>query len=438
MNTPSCVLILGLARTGLSATAYALALGQKVYVYDDQGAKMTTCLQHYPQAQAFSKDMDLEGSMVIVASPGIPDKHPILSRGRAKNCVVINDLEWFVQVAKAPIVAITGTNGKSTVTTLMGQCLQDAGFQVAVGGNLGTPVLDLLQGPVPDYYVIEVSSFQLDRCPSWQAHVACLLNIAEDHLDRYLDFSAYTISKHHIFQGCQYAVLYNDDPRITAPAAKVIGFGAGTPLDDETFGIATIQGESWLSKGSIPIMPVREIKLMGEHQYLNLLAVLAVGDCLGIAHESMRRTIGAFTGLAHRCQWVGHYHGMDWINDSKATNVAAVCATLKGLRDKYASIIWIAGGQAKTDDWSALVEVAQKPVQQLIVLGQAAPSLAQALKLYVPVHVVSDMAQAVLKAALLAKPNGAVVLAPACASFDMFANFMERGEQFTHLVRAVA
>jgi len=430
-------LVLGLGRTGLSVVAYALARGQTVYIYDDDRRSIQACCERYPQVMVWSESLPMTPATVVVASPGVADQHPLIQRARAAERPVINDMEWFVRAAAAPIIAITGTNGKSTVTTLVGQCLQAAGWQVAVGGNIGTPVLELLS-MTPDYYVLEVSSFQLDRCPSWRAHIACFLNITPDHLDRYQDFEAYVKSKHRIFQHCQYAVINRDDPAITATAGQVIDFGLSAPAG-QSFGICTSTDRYWLSRGPVPIMPVDEVKLLGDHQWANILAVLAIGDTLGIAHQSMRQTIGAFTGLAHRCQRVGHYRGVDWINDSKATNVAAACATITGLSRQYSSIIWIAGGQAKTDDWAPLIEiVVHAPIEHLLVFGQAAEVLANVFRPYLPVHRVEDMSQAVEQAAVFARPAGAVLLAPACASFDMYCNFEKRGEQFAQVVEALS
>ncbi|OYW96298.1 MAG: UDP-N-acetylmuramoyl-L-alanine--D-glutamate ligase, partial [Pseudomonadales bacterium 32-61-5] len=341
--------------------------------------------------------------------------------------------------ARAPIIAITGSNAKSTVTTLVGEMAQAAGRKVAVGGNLGTPALDLLNDDV-ELYVLELSSFQLETTAQLNAEVATCLNVSEDHMDRYAGLPAYHQAKHRIFRGARQVVINRDD-RLSRPLlgddVPVWSFGLGKP-DFKGFGLVEESGETHLAFQFEALMPARELRMRGAHNQSNALAALALGHAAGLPFEPMLDTLRRFGGLPHRCQWVGEHGGVNYYDDSKATNVGAALAAIGGLgADIGGKLVLIAGGDGKGADFSALHAPVARYCREVILLGRDAGLLANALDGAAPVHRVQSLEQAVQRAALSAQPGDAVLLSPACASLDMFKNFEERGLLFAAAVEAL-
>ena len=376
----------------------------------------------------------LTGVNRILLSPGVSVSHPFIQLSKLRGIQVIGDIELFAQQVKKPVIAITGSNGKSTVTTLLGNMLQSAGLKVAVGGNLGTPALDLLQSNDTDVYVLELSSFQLETTDSLKPAVSVVLNISEDHMDRYPDFAAYTKSKERIYSQSSCCVLNQDDPNVLAMEvnknAKKLAFTKNVPSENQ-FGLLAENGNSWLCYGNKKIIKAKALKLIGKHNLSNALAALALAKGFGIDVEKTLPALQSFSGLAHRCQWVADHNGICWVNDSKATNVGATLAAIESMPDK---VVLIAGGDGKDADFEPLKSIAKGQLRAAVLFGKDAELLRSVLKDLTHCFLVSDMQSAVAKSSELAKRGDTVLLAPACASFDMFNSYIERGDEFTRCV----
>lgn len=437
--------IVGLGKTGLSCIRTLAAQGANIAVTDsrEQPPGLDQLRQEFPEIPVtcgyFSKELCAKAQRLIV-SPGVSLQEPAIATAIDAGIPAIGDIELFVQVAKAPVIAITGSNGKSTVTTLVGEMAKAANLQVKVGGNLGTPALDLLSDTEPDLYVLELSSFQLETTYSLRAVAAVILNLSEDHMDRYASMEAYLQAKLRIYQNCETAIINRDDrfiPPNTLPATlPLISFGLDEP-NGENFGLRKIGANSFLAQGSHNLLDVNELKIKGRHQQANALAALALGTAAGIALPAMLASLREFKGLSHRCQWVGSKDDIHWFNDSKATNVGAALATLEGLgSDISGKLIVIAGGLGKNADFHPLAPSLRKYARQLILIGKDAPLMATALENSIAITYAHSLNQAVQLAQQAAKPGDVVVLAPACASFDMFTNFEQRGDLFMAAVRS--
>lgn len=341
---------------------------------------------------------------------------------------------------KAPIVAITGSNAKSTVTTLVGEMAVAADKRVAVGGNLGTPALDLLADDI-ELYVLELSSFQLETCDRLNAEVATVLNVSEDHMDRYDGMADYHLAKHRIFRGARQVVVNRADALTRPLIADTVpcwSFGLNKP-DFKAFGLIEEDGQKWLAFQFDKLLPVGELKIRGAHNYSNALAALALGHAAGLPFDAMLGALKAFSGLAHRCQWVRERQGVSYYDDSKATNVGAALAAIEGLgADIDGKLVLLAGGDGKGADFHDLREPVARFCRAVVLLGRDAGLIAQALGNAVPLVRVATLDEAVRQAAELAREGDAVLLSPACASLDMFKNFEERGRLFAKAVEELA
>jgi UDP-N-acetylmuramoylalanine--D-glutamate ligase len=343
----------------------------------------------------------------------------------------------FARLATAPVAAITGSNGKSTVTTLLGLMAKQAGVQVAVGGNLGTPALELLERVGTELYVVELSSFQLETTSSLNAQVATVLNISPDHLDRYADLAAYQRAKQRIFQGNGCMVINADDPAVVAmvkPGRRIVSFTLKEPAPGQ-FGLHSDGCKIWLAYGTDCWLSTSELQVGGTHNLANGLAALGMGYVLGLKRQAMLTALRTFTGLPHRTQFILERAGVRWFNDSKGTNVGATMAAVNGLPGR---LVLIAGGDGKGQDFNPLRRVLAQKVSALVLMGRDAPQIAATVGETVPIHRVRDMKQAVAVAAQLAQPGESVLLSPACASYDMFSSYKERGEAFAAAVQRQA
>lgn len=370
----------------------------------------------------------------VIASPGVPLDHPLLQRAKALDIPIRGDIDLFMEQAKAPVIGITGSNGKSTVTALLGHLIAQAGYRVAVGGNLGQPALDLLDDAV-DYYVLELSSFQLERSASLGLQVATVLNISPDHLDRHGTLANYQQAKHRIFRRAAAAVSRADDPLTTpllAAGGRALRWRLAAP-DLGEFGVAEHEGELWFYHGFKPLAPRSALALTGSHHTGNALAALALGCAADIDPELLARGLSSFTGLPHRCAPVAEVAGVRYINDSKATNVGATLAALAGLAADR-SLILIAGGQGKGQDFSMLAAAIADHCKALILLGESAAEIHAAVGNAVDTGRVGTIDQAVSEASQLADSGDTVLLSPACASLDMFTSFAARGDAFNQAV----
>ena len=435
-------IIVGLGKSGMSLVRFLANRGVSFAVADtrENPPELATLRRDYPQVEVRCGELDVEflcRADELYVSPGLALATPALQQAAARGVKLSGDIELFARHAKAPIIAITGSNAKSTVTTLVGEMAVAAGKRVAVGGNLGTPALDLLSDDI-ELYVMELSSFQLETTDQLGAEVATVLNISEDHMDRYSGLPSYHLAKHRVFRGARQVVVNRQDV-LTRP---LIGeglpcwtFGLNTP-DFHGFGLRDENGEKYLAFQFELLMPVRELKIRGAHNQSNALAALALGHAVGLPMDAMLSSLRTFGGLEHRCQWVRERDGVNYYNDSKATNVGAALAAIEGLgADISGKLVLIAGGDGKGADFSGLAAPIGAHCRAVVLLGRDAELIAQVLGDSVPLIRAQSLDEAVQRCAETAQPGDAVLLSPACASFDMFKNYEERGQLFAQAVR---
>jgi len=434
--------VVGLGASGFSCIDYLLKQSpvETVVVVDTREAppRLSEFKQRYPNIPVYTgkrASAIMAVAETLVLSPGISREDPAIVATVRPHVSIIGDIELFARATNAAIVAITGSNGKSTVTTLVGEMAKKAGMRVGVGGNLGTPALTLLDER-SELYVLELSSFQLETTHSLKSTVATILNLSPDHLDRYSHVDKYYAAKHRIFQTCERIVVNRGDAYVRArvPTDRPwISFGVDNPVAG-AYGIL-LGKQPWIAKGEQCILPLSALKVFGRHNIENVLAALALGDAIELPIAAMLEVLSSFTGLRHRCEWIREWNGIQWINDSKGTNVAATCAVLEGLAG-HVSGKWvlIAGGVGKKADFSPLKPVISRQCRAVILIGETTEELYSLLQTSVYCLRASDMEEAVHLASQQALPGDGVLLSPACASFDMFRDFEERGDCFRELV----
>ena len=433
-------LVLGLGATGLSIARYLKRNDIKARFLDSREAPpgLDKLGQVWPNADVALGEMKLPRNVNrVIVSPGIADSHDVLKKARKRKLEVISDIEIFAGEAKAPFVAVTGSNGKSTVTTLLYHMCRAAGRTVLAGGNLGEPALDLLVEDKPDIYVLELSSFQLQRTETLPAEVAVLLNVAPDHLDWHADEDEYRQSKYRVFREARAAVVNRDDDEAAEKAKgidKVITFGPDEPAEGQ-YGIRRDDDEFYLARGDTLLIATTDMAMVGLHNQANALAALAAGELLGLEMPAMLQVIGEFPGLPHRMQFVARKAAVDYINDSKATNVAAAVASIESVDG---NLVLVAGGDGKGGDFTELAAVLEGKLRAAVLVGQDAEAIADALDTVMPVYFAQDMDDAVCQAAAYAESDDTVLLAPACASFDQYDNYGARGDAFHDAVEALA
>ena len=371
---------------------------------------------------------------LLIASPGIAMDSPELLKAKDAGVEIRGDIDVFVAETDKPIIGITGSNGKSTVTTFVGQLLESCGLRVALGGNLGIGALDLLDQDA-DIYVLELSSFQLERAGDLNLAVAAVLNLTPDHLDRHQTMPLYHLAKHRIFAGSKHVVVNARDP-LTLPVGK--GDVTWTAWrDDEPdlqqLGIRQIDGEPWIAFGFDSLIRCADLPVLGEQNIRNVLAALAICRGVGFEFKQLIDGVASLRGLPHRCEFIGEIGGVSFINDSKATNVGATVSAISGL-SVGKNIILIAGGEAKGQSFEALSKAVNGSCKQVILIGEAAGEIAKSLPKEAPVDFADSLGAAVEKAASSATTGDIVLLSPACASFDMFANYEQRGNAYREAV----
>jgi UDP-N-acetylmuramoylalanine--D-glutamate ligase len=434
----------GLGLTGLSCARYLQRNKQPFSVVDSRQSPpgLAEFKQAFPDVQLTLGEISgrsLAGASRLIVSPGVALTEPAIAHAISEGVTVCGDIDLFMQEVTAPVIAITGSNGKSTVTTLVGEMARCAGKKVGVGGNIGIAALDLLSAEQAELYVLELSSFQLERAANLGAEVATVLNVSADHMDRYPNLLAYHQAKHRIFRSCKNVVINRGDHLsrpLMAEGVKAISFGLDKP-DYNGFGLLQEQGADYLAYRLEALMPVSELKIVGQHNVENALAALALGHAVGLPHAAMLQALRAFTGLPHRCQLVAEWQSVRYYNDSKGTNVGAATAAINGLVASSNKIVLIAGGVAKGADLSPLLPVLKQHVRGLVVIGEAAETLQQLCADHLPVVRAASMELAVSAAAAISKAGDAVLLSPACASFDMFDDYQQRGDVFVSVVTAM-
>lgn len=432
--------VVGLGVTGVSVARYLAHRGERFAVVDTRNDPpgLAQLRSEFPEISVFAGDIPqslLNAASELVVSPGLALDLPFLREASAAGARICGDIDLFVAAARAPVIGITGSNAKSTVTALVGAMAVAAGRNVGIGGNLGTPALDLLANG-RDLYVLELSSFQLERSDSLNLAVACVLNLSADHLDRHGSLPRYHSAKHRIFRGCRHAVVNSDDPLTIPPGGDGMQASAWRLREPDLHGFGIHRddhGVEWLAQGFDELMPVSAIALPGRHNLANALAALAIGQGARLPMAAMLETLRRFQGLPHRCQLVAERHGVRWINDSKATNVAAARAAIEGM-GQGRNVVLIAGGRGKGGDFAALRQPVAMHCKAVLLIGETAAQLATALGDAVLVQHCGSLQEAVQAAAALAVAEDCVLLSPACASFDMFCNYLERGDVFAAAV----
>jgi UDP-N-acetylmuramoylalanine--D-glutamate ligase len=383
------------------------------------------------KASSFS-DVDL-----IVASPGVPLSEPEIQAAIQRGVNVVGDVELFGQYrpTSAKVIAITGANGKTTVTTLVGEICKAAGLKTIVAGNIGLPVLDALNMETPDVYVLELSSFQLETTSNLQIDAATMLNLTEDHMDRYASFQDYAIAKARIFYNAKLQVLNRDDAwsmLMARPKLAQVTFGLNDDGDEHSYGLKQIDDDTWLCEGDKELINLQDLKIVGLHNAANALASVALCRGIGVDYAHIIQTLYNFKGLPHRVEWVANIDNVDYYDDSKGTNVGATCAALAGLAQK---VVLIAGGDGKGQDFAPLAVAVAENASAVVLIGRDAPLIeAVLIPTNVPLYQAIDLPEAVNIAQKLAKADEAVLLSPACASFDMFKNYVHRAEVFVAAV----
>lgn len=464
-DKPSTAVIVGLGRTGYSCAAYLHARGWRIAVTDTrmEPPQLERLAALDPAIPVRLGGLDaalLDDAVCVVASPGVALSNPFFNEARRRGLEIVGDIELFALAVDAPVVGITGTNGKSTVTTLVGRMAQRAGLKVRVGGNLGEPALDLLSASQRDaepteLYVLELSSFQLEATRSLDLHAAAVLNVSPDHLDRYASVEDYAAAKARIFARCDTAVVNLDDPLVVAmpsPGQATLSFSlrasigadyaVALPGADRAVavpgaerGSAAPAGEGWLTRRSEPLLPVSELRIQGLHNAANALAALALGEALGLPLEPMLAELRSFPGLPHRSQWVADVRGVAYVNDSKGTNVGATIAAVEGMPGP---LVMILGGDGKRQDFSPLAAAFRGKVRHAVLIGRDREAIAEALAGISTFETCDSLEEAVRAAARAARPGDTVLLSPACASLDMFRDYAHRGTVFSQAVRELA
>jgi UDP-N-acetylmuramoylalanine--D-glutamate ligase len=440
MKKKNLNIIIGLGITGLSCACHLAKKNIPFIMMDTRETppQLAEFKKLFPDAPIVLGKLDdavLDQADKIIISPGISLKTPPIARQVARGVSVMGDIELFALSVTVPVIAITGTNAKSTVTTLVGEMAAAAGIKVQVGGNLGIPVLDLLSALDTELFVLELSSFQLETVYSLAPQVATVLNVTHDHMDRHETLEDYCKAKQHIYSNCAIAVCNRDDPLTDCGhSSKKITFTLNTPGKNE-FGLLKQNNEMYLAFENQLLMPVKELPILGRHYQANALAALAIGYGYGLPMEPMLHVLRTFTGLPHRCQFVRDLNGVRWYNDSKGTNVGATLAAIEGLgKEIEGKIILIAGGLGKNADFTPLVEPITRYVKTAVLIGEDASILGNVIGEQVETYFAKSMEEAVIESAKIAKKGDIVLLSPACASLDMFNNFEHRGQVFTEAV----
>jgi len=435
--------IVGLGKTGLSCFRYLSNQGLNVAITDsrEEPPELLELRAEFESASVYLGQINeqvLLASDQIILSPGVSLDNKSIKLSIENNIPVFGDIELFCQKAQAPIIAVSGSNGKSTVTTIVAEMTRLAGLKTYVGGNIGIPALDLLSDSSPDLYVLELSSFQLETTYSLNAHASVVLNVSPDHMDRYSSLKDYANTKKRIYSGQGLMVLNKDEEYIHSIMdckRDTIYFSLDAP-EGENFGLINHNNEVWLSQGNEKIINKNQLKIKGEHNISNALAAMALAGAVNVPTNIMADVLKNFTGLEHRCQLVREIDNVSWYNDSKATNVGACIASITGLCE-LGNIILIAGGDSKGADLSGLNPIVKKYIKRVFLFGIDANKLADVMGSDVDKEFVNNMNEAVKGASKIADPDDIVLLAPACSSLDMYKNYQQRGDAFISAIDAL-
>lgn len=431
-------MIVGAGLTGLSVARWCVRNGYDFDLCDTRTnlANADKIRNEFSTASLFLGELDAQLLVKyeqLVVSPGVALATPAIVEARKQGVQITGDIQLFAEHCTQPIIAITGSNGKTTVATLVGELLTAAGKKVAVGGNIGIPALDL---PPAELYVLELSSFQLETTASLNAEVAVILNISADHMDRYTDLNEYVAAKQQVFNGSK-KTIFNRNEIETKPESNIVtSFAANVP-DAGGFGIINKHGKIWFVLGGRTLLATDELKLKGEHNVLNAVAALALVHALDIDVNTTLKALREFPGLPYRCQWIGAKNGITFINDSKGTNVGATLAAVKGIGKEAKGKIWLLlGGVGKEQNFTPLAEVCQQYVVEVQVYGAARKEITTDLHGSCDCYEHETLKEAFGRCILKAESGDVILFSPACASFDQFEDYIARGTYFTSLVEA--
>ncbi|HYJ19760.1 MAG TPA: UDP-N-acetylmuramoyl-L-alanine--D-glutamate ligase [Burkholderiales bacterium] len=445
--------MLGLGASGMSMARWLASRGARVRVADSReeppfANQLRSELPDVELQTGPFRPSTFTGVDQIAISPGVPLAESNVQAAIARGADVVGDIELFARIRdefpKARVVAITGSNGKSTVTEMVGVMCKHAKVRTLVAGNIGLPILDALHEVEigkrrrPDIFVLELSSFQLETTSTLNAEAAAVLNLSEDHLDRYAGMPDYARAKERVFLGDGVQVLNREDPQVLEmqkEGRRAFTFGTSEPWHEKDFGLREIEGDLWLAQGRANLMPVSGLQVAGLHNALNALAALALCRALNLHYEPLLDALYEFKGLPHRVQKIADINGVSFYDDSKGTNVGATVAALKGMAQK---VVLIAGGDGKGQDFSPLKDAVEQKARAVVLIGRDREKIAAVLEQTgVELARATDMPDAVRTSMRLAQPGDAVMLSPACASFDMFRNYEHRAQVFTDAVRAL-
>ncbi len=437
-------IVVGLGKTGASVVEYFVAQGKSVAAIDSRNhpPELERLQQSFPELSVYLGEFNsavLTSAKLIVVSPGVSLMEPAIQEAMAAGVRICSDVEIFCQQVKVPIIAVTGSNGKSTVVTMLTEMIIESGLKAGLAGNIGRPVLELLNEEEPDFYVLELSSFQLEVLTSLNATAAAVLNVSPDHMDRYAGISNYADTKQRIYAGDGLMIINKDDRLVSSmieDKRNSISYGLSQKTESD-FGVSMIDGERWLCFGREKLIPYSDMKIQGPHNISNALAALALGEAIDLPMQCMLKVLQEFSGLPHRCQWLGKIDGVNWYNDSKGTNVGASCAAIEALANKD-GLILIAGGDGKQADFTALANAIKNHVRAVVLIGKDASLIDTALDENSQRYFAISMEAAVSTAVELAKTGDTVLLSPACASTDMFRDYIHRGEVFSEAVQIQA
>ncbi|MBS1269116.1 MAG: UDP-N-acetylmuramoylalanine--D-glutamate ligase [Gammaproteobacteria bacterium] len=447
MQTPELqtrydAIVVGLGKTGLACLRHLRQRGLTVAVADTRldPPLAGELRRNLPEVELFTGELHaalLRRARQLVVSPGVSIRETAIDEARQSGVEVIGDIELFARTVDQPVIAITGSNGKSTVTRLVEFMGRESGLDVIAAGNIGTPALDLLAGTEHAFYAVELSSFQLETTYTLRPAAAALLNVSHDHMDRYTTFAEYLEAKQRIHNGARAAVVNRDDPatRPRLPAAKIYTFGLDRPPGDRDFGILNLGGESWLTCGERRLIDADALQLAGRHNWANVLAALALAKAVGWDVQRCAQAATRFQGLPHRMECVAEINGVWWVNDSKATNVGATVSALSGVATP---VILIAGGDGKGADFTPLQAAVEQHARALVLFGRDATMIDRAVGDAAAKYRVIDLEQGVQRASMLAESGDTVLFSPACASFDMFTDYEQRGAAFRAAVRSLS
>ena len=438
------VLVLGLGETGLSALRWLERQGAILSAADsrENPPSAEDVMRRMPKVVvhtgAFKPEVLLSADLIVI-SPGVSINEPAVQAAIQAGISVIGDVELFAQYRSknAKVIAITGSNGKTTVTTLVGEMCKAAGLKTIVAGNIGLPVLEALMMETPDVYVLELSSFQLETTHSLVVDAATMLNLSEDHMDRYASLQDYAVAKAHIFYHAKLQVLNRDDAwsmLMARPKLAQVTFGFSEQgFDHKDYGLKQVQADTWLMDGEKELINLNDLKIAGLHNAANALAAVALCRGIGVDYAPIIQTLYNFKGLPHRVEWVANIDDVDYYDDSKGSNVGATCAALSGLPQK---IVLIAGGDGKGQDFAPLADAVAANARAVVLIGRDAGLIEAALlQTNIPIYRAEDLPEAVNIAKKVAQDGDAVLLSPACASFDMFKNYVHRAEVFVDAVK---